>query len=101
MDLIRSGFGNYERFGLLPLILALLQIGDVLTTNQALAKSGVYEANPIMAASQAHLGSAWWLPKLALVAFAFYVAPRIKRRWPFVFIVGLYVLIVGSNWALT
>src|SRR6266481_778060 len=42
-----------------------LQIADIITTNHALEIPGIWEANPLMALSQAKLGAAWWLPKLA------------------------------------
>jgi hypothetical protein len=46
-----------------------LQIADILTTNSALKIPGVWELNPLMALSQTKLGAAWWLPKLAVVAY--------------------------------
>ena len=46
-----------------------LQIADLVTTNHALTIPGIWEANPLMALMQAKLGAAWWLPKLAVVAY--------------------------------
>jgi hypothetical protein len=61
-----------------------LQLADILSTNQALARPGVWEANPLMALSQARLGAAWWLPKLAAIGLIAAMAPWSRRRWPMV-----------------
>jgi hypothetical protein len=82
----------------LPLVLfAVLQIIDVITTNHALAIPGNWEANPLMALSQSHLGAVWWLPKVAAFAVAAIVASRIRRRWPMIFAVAYYEVIVSGN----
>jgi len=52
---------------LLLILFVDLQLADVVSTNYALALPGVWEANPLMAMSQAKLGTAWWLPKLAAI----------------------------------
>jgi len=64
------------------LILVAAQIADVLTTSAVFAAfPGATEANPMMAAVQAHLGSAWWLPKMALAcALVVLVGYRPRRR---------------------
>jgi Domain of unknown function (DUF5658) len=74
-----------------------LQIADVVTTNYALAVPGNWEANPIMQLSQTHLGSAWWLPKVAAVGLAAFAVPQMLRPWPIVFAVSYYIMIVSVN----
>jgi hypothetical protein len=74
-----------------------LQITDVLTTNQALTIPGVWELNPLMAMSQAKLGAAWWLPKLAVVAYLCVAATFSRRRWPIIFAVSVSGLAVLGN----
>src|SRR5580704_16324945 len=83
-------------------LFAGLQIADVITTNSGLSVPGIWEANPVVAYAQAHLGEAWWLPKLAVVGFVFMVAPLTRRLWPMVFAVTYYAVIVGGNvaWAI-
>ena len=74
-----------------------LQIADVLTTNQALAIPGVWELNPLMAMSQAKFGAAWWVPKLAVVAYLCLAATFMRRRWPIIFAVSVSGLAVLGN----
>lgn len=74
-----------------------LQIADIVTTNYALAIPGVRELNPLMAFSQAKLGAAWWLPKLAVVGFICLAVPSSRRRWPMIFVISYYALIVCGN----
>jgi hypothetical protein len=74
-----------------------LQIGDVITTNYALAVPGNWEANPIMQFSQTQLGAAWWLPKVGAVGFAVVTVPRTLRLWPITFAVSYYIMIVSLN----
>jgi len=81
----------------LLILLAALQVADVLTTNHALAAPGNWELNPIMAYTMAHWGVVWWLPKVALVGFAMATLPYIRRRWPLMVAVGFYVAIVANN----
>ena len=50
--------------------LLLAQIADIATTNLGLHRGAGWEANPLMALAQAHLGTPWWVPKLVLVALA-------------------------------
>src|SRR5713226_3731553 len=66
-----------------------LQFADIVSTNYALAVPGVWEANPLMALSQAKLGTAWWLPKLAAIGLVAATAPWSRRRWPMIFIVAI------------
>ena len=77
-----------------------LQIADVVTTNYALAVPGNWEANPIMRASQAHLGAAWWLPKVAAIGFGAVAIPQRLRPWPILFAVSYYIIVVSGNLAL-
>jgi uncharacterized protein DUF5658 len=72
---------------LLLMLFVDLQLADVVSTNYALALPGVWEANPLMAISQAKLGTAWWLPKLAAIGLVLLTAPWSRRRWPMIMIV--------------
>jgi hypothetical protein len=72
---------------LLRILFVDLQLADVVSTNYALALPGVWEANPLMAISQATLGTAWWLPKLAAIGLVALTAPWSRRRWPMITIV--------------
>jgi len=74
---------------LLLILFVDLQVADVVSTNYALALPGVWEANPLMALSQAQLGTAWWLPKLAVIGLVALTAPWSRRRWPMIFIVAV------------
>jgi hypothetical protein len=74
---------------LLLILFVDLQLADVVSTNYALALPGVWEANPLMAVSQAKLGAAWWLPKLAAIGLVSLTAPWSRRRWPMIFIVAV------------
>jgi len=76
-----------------------LQIADVVTTNYALAVPGNWEANPIMQLSQTHLGTAWWLPKVAAVGFAAVAVPQRSRPWPILCAVSYYIIIISGNLA--
>jgi Domain of unknown function (DUF5658) len=78
-------------------VFAGLQFADIITTNSALAVRGNWEANPVMAFAQAHLGEAWWLPKLAILGLIFIAAPLTRRLWPMVFAVSYYTVIVCGN----
>src|SRR5205807_2237671 len=74
---------------LLLVLFVGLQFADIVSTNYALAMLGVWEANPMMALSQAKLGAAWWLPKLAVVGLLAITAPRSRRRWPMILAVAI------------
>jgi len=76
-----------------------LQLADILTTNSALGLPGTWEANPLMALSQAHLGAAWWVPKAAAALLICLLAPLTRRRWPMVVAVAYFSLIVLGNLA--
>lgn len=74
-----------------------LQIADTVTTNYALAIPGIWEANPLMALSQAKLGVVWWLPKLAVAGFLSVAAFPLGRRWPMLFAVTVSGFAVLGN----
>jgi hypothetical protein len=84
-------------YWILLILFIELQIADILTTNHALALPGVWELNPLMAMSQAKLGAAWWVPKLAVVAYLCLAATLMRRRWPIVFAVSVSGLAVLGN----
>jgi hypothetical protein len=74
-----------------------LQLADILTTNAALARPGVSEANPLMALSQWKLGAVWWLPKLAVIGLLAVMAPWSRRRWPLACAVSVSAIAVLVN----
>jgi hypothetical protein len=86
-------------YWLLLLLFIALQVADIVTTNHALAVPGSWEANPVMAAFQSRLGSLWWLPKAAVVAWIVVAATRIRRRWPMIFAVTYCGVVVVLNLA--
>jgi hypothetical protein len=86
-------------YRLLLILFAGLQAADVVTTNHALAIPGISEANPLMALSQAHLGAAWWLPKVAVVGLVCFATPLTRRRWAMICVVSLYAAAVVGNLA--
>lgn len=94
----RKRFGSHAHWLLLTLFVEL-QIADVVTTNHALTIPGIWEANPLMALSQAKLGAMWWLPKLAVVAYLCVAGSLMRRRWPMIFAVSVSGLAVLGNLA--
>jgi len=84
---------------LLLMLFVELQFADILSTNHALARPGVWEANPLMALSQAKLGAVWWLPKLAAILLVAAVAPLSRRQWPIVAMVSVSCIAVLTNLA--
>ena len=87
-------------YWLLLAIFVVLQIADVVTTNQALGIAGNWEANPIMASYQAAWGAMWWLPKAAGVAWVCLAAPLVRRWWPMIIAVSYTFVSVAGNFAL-
>jgi len=83
----------------LLLLFVALQVADIVSTNAALAVPGVWEANPLMALSQAELGVAWWWPKAGAVSLCCIAAPLLRRSWPLVLAVTYYAIIVSVNLA--
>ena len=76
------------------LVIAILQIGDVLTTNCALQLPGIFESNPVMVLAMRHLGSAWWLPKAWVMMLLLASGVLALRRRPlsnFTFSIALAV----------
>jgi hypothetical protein len=86
-------------YWLLLAIFVALQAADIVTTNCALAVSGNWEANPIMASYQADWGVVWWLPKAAAVAWICLATLLVRRWWPLVFAVSYSVAVVAANLA--
>jgi hypothetical protein len=84
-------------YWILLILFVELQIADVLTTNRALTIPGVWEFNPLMAMSQAKFGAAWWVPKLAVVAYLCLAATFMRRRWPIIFAASVSGLAVLGN----
>jgi len=81
----------------LLILFVVLQVADVITTNIALALPGNVEGNALMAAYQANLGAAWWLPKVAVVGLAWFLQPLMRRQWPMICAISYYALIVSGN----
>ena len=69
----------------------------MVTTNSALAVSGNWEANPIMASYQAQWGAMWWLPKAAGVGWTCLALPLVRRWWPLIFGVSYSLVTVVGN----
>jgi hypothetical protein len=86
-----------RNYWILLILFVELQIADILTTNHALTIPGVWELNPLMAISQAKFGAAWWVPKLAVVAYLCLAATLVRRRWPIIFAVSVSGLAVLGN----
>lgn len=82
---------------LLLTLFAGLQLADVVSTNCALALPGNWEANPLMALSQTHLGVLWWVPKATAALLVCLCAPLTRQRWPMIFAVFYFSLIVSGN----
>ncbi|HLZ66507.1 MAG TPA: DUF5658 family protein [Aliidongia sp.] len=87
----------------LLIALAVAQLGDVLTTNAALAASpGAHEANPFMSLLMASLGSYWWLWKAAMAGFFVVAAVTVQKpsRRQLIFagtVAKVYVLVLINN----
>jgi hypothetical protein len=87
----------------LLIILALGQLGDVLSTNSALANSpGAVEANPVMHLMMTLLGSWWWLWKAAVAGFfvAFAISVRKPSRRHLIFagaVAKIYIVVLVNN----
>jgi len=87
---------NRARLWLLA-ITAILQAGDVLTTNALIGVPGAVESNRIMAAAMDALGSYWWVPKVLVLPTVFYVLGRYQKLWPAIIVVVSYSFIVANN----
>jgi hypothetical protein len=101
IDLYRARVGRMRASArahwFLWILFIQLQIDDVVTTNRALTIPGNWEANPVMQLSQTHLGVAWWVPKLVVVGYVAFAAPRSFRPWPMLIAVWYYVIVVSGN----
>jgi hypothetical protein len=95
----RSIIQSWRTYWLLLALFVALQLADIVTTNHALTVPGVWELNPLMAMSQAKLGAAWWVPKLAVVTYLCLAATLMRRRWPIIFAVSVSGLAVFANLA--
>ena len=83
----------------LAVLLVLLQLPDIWTTNIILAAGG-RELNPIIRHLQRRLGRWWWLPKLLLAlvgAFVFATVDDALSTWALAGVCFLYVLVILSN----
>ena len=78
-------------------ITAVLQAGDVVTTNALSGVPGAVESNRIMAAAMDAFGPYWWVPKILILPTVFYVLGRYRRLWPAIIVVILYSLVVANN----
>ena len=84
---------------LLTLLFAAFELADIITTNRAVGLPGNWEANPVMALSQAQLGDLWWLPKMAAVCVVCLAAPLTRRRWLMILFVCYGAVTVLGNLA--
>jgi hypothetical protein len=77
------------------ILLASLQIADVVSTNFILDRGG-FELNPLVEHLMIALGAAWWLPKAGIMA----VIAAGARRVPFHALsvaAAIYACVVISN----
>lgn len=84
-------------FSTLMLILFVaLQVGDVLTTNKALA-TGAKEANPIVKWLMDKIGDKWWVIKIPIIAIMFGVI--YTPAWVILIPINiLYIWVVWNNY---
>lgn len=95
---ITKNWGEINRAKIwLLAITAMLQAGDVVTTNAVLGVPGVSENNSIMAAAMDAFGSYWWVPKILILPTVFYVLGRYQKLWPAIIVVLLYSFVVANN----
>jgi uncharacterized protein DUF5658 len=86
-----------SRFDLL-VVFIILQVADILTTNDALARAGIREGNHLILAHMRNYGDLWWVqPKLAVIGIAMVVARQVRWRWPLAVVCSLYAAIVVNN----
>jgi hypothetical protein len=76
--------------------IALLQMGDVITTNCVLSLGG-HEGNPLIAWTQVNLGNAWVIPKMLIAAGVILIVSRARTAKPAIFIAGFYLLVIMNN----
>jgi len=80
-------------------IFGLLQLTDIMTTSIGIRIPGLWEGNPAMAWCMTQFGPLWWLPKLALFAFAVVTLRPIRSHWPLTALAGLTLVVVLNNFA--
>jgi hypothetical protein len=83
----------------LAVLLVVLQIPDIWTTNVILAAGG-RELNPVVRVMQRRLGRWWWLPKLLLAlggALAFTLIDDELSPWALTALCLVYLLVILSN----
>lgn len=95
---IAKNWGEINRAKICLLaITAILQAGDVLTTNALIGVPGAVESNRIMGAAIDAFGAYWWVPKILVLPTVFYVLGRYQKLWPAIIVVVLYSLVVANN----
>jgi hypothetical protein len=80
-------------------IFGLLPLANITTTSIGIRIPGLWEGNPAMAWCMTQFGSLWWLPKLALIAFAILTLRPIRSHWPLTALAGLTFVVVLNNFA--
>lgn len=82
-------------------VIAVLQVGDVLSTNLALSTNGVAEINPVMAWGQAHL-TYWWTLKIAIIPPLVVCLLRMPTSRPAAITASIFFAVICNNllWAL-
>jgi hypothetical protein len=81
---------------ILLLTFVLLQLGDVFTTSSVLAAGG-REANPVMAAAMASLGSLWWLPKMAVALACVVMLVQGRTRYIAAGVALMSVIVINNS----
>lgn len=83
----------------LAILLVLLQLPDIWTTNAILAAGG-RELNPVIRLLQRRAGRWWWLPKLLLAlvgAWVFASVDDALSTWALAAVCCIYILVIVSN----
>ncbi len=81
-------------------LLVLVNVADVITTNHVLLHANAVEANPIARILMYYLGALWWMPKALLsVFFLYYIVMAQSSKYLSVAltILVVYVAIVANN----
>jgi len=84
-------------------LVALAQLGDVLSTNRVLAAHvEAYEANPVTRLLMEQLGAMWWLPKAALAGFILCGLAALRQSSPQLLVIAaamvvFHVLVLVNN----
>lgn len=80
----------------LLLIIIVLQIGDIITTNLLLRVPGAYEMNPVFSLFIGNLGGLWVIPKLVATAAIIWCLHRAQSLYATLPL--LLISAVGSAW---